>query len=70
MVAKRRSRLVVDRLGALQDKPRQGQPRTISHPQLEQVITRTMRSAPAENHCSTGSSARELKITQTSVVRI
>ena len=71
MVAKWRTRFAVDRVGGLLDEPRPGRPRTIGDAQVEQVIIRTLESAPADaTHWSTRSLARELGMSQAAVSRI
>lgn len=71
MVAKWRSRFVVNRLDGLLDEPRPGRPRTITDAQVEAVITKTLESAPVNaTHWSTRSMAAESGLTQTAVTRI
>jgi transposase len=66
-----RSRFVVSRLEGLLDEPRPGRPRTISDEQVEEVITRTLESAPKDaTHWSTRSMAAEVGLNQTAVSRI
>jgi transposase len=59
------------RLDGLLDEPRPGQPRKITDAQVEQVITKTLESAPKHaTHWSTRSMAQEVGLTQTAVSRI
>jgi len=68
MVAKWRSRFVVDRLDGLLDEPRLGRPRTITDAQVESVITKPLESAPANaTHWSPRSMAAESGLTRTAV---
>jgi len=71
MAAKWRSRFARDRLDGLLDEPRPGRPRTISDEQVEQVIVRTLETAPKDaTHWSTRSLAAELGLSQSAVARI
>jgi transposase len=66
-----RSRFAVDRLDGLLDEPRPGRPRTISDAQVEEVIVKTLESAPRDaTHWSTRSMAAEAGLSQTAVSRI
>ena len=57
-VAKRRARFAERRLDGLSDDPRPGPPRTIDDAKVEEVIVRTLESAPAgATHWSTRSMA-------------
>ena len=70
-VGKWRRRFVEFRLDGLLDEPRPGQPRKITDAQVEEVITKTLESAPKDaTHWSTRSMAAEVGLTQTAVSRI
>ena len=70
-VALWRRRFVEFRLDGLLDEPRPGQPRKITDAQVEEVITKTLESAPNNaTHWSTRSMAAEVGLTQTAVSRI
>lgn len=71
MVTKWRNRFAEHRLDGLTDDPRPGRPRTVTDEQVEQVIVRTLESAPRDaTHWSTRSMAREAGLTQSAVLRI
>jgi transposase len=66
-----RRRFVGFRLDGLLDEPRPGQPRKITDANVEEVITKTLESAPKNaTHWSTRSMAQEVGLTQTAVSRI
>lgn len=69
--AKWRRRFEAERLDGLVDEPRPGQPRTISDAKVDEVITKTLESAPKDaTHWSTRSMAAEAGLTQSAVHRI
>ena len=71
MVRKWRGRFAQHRLDGLTDEPRPGQPRKITDEQVEEVIVKTLESAPRNaTHWSTRSMAREVGLTQTAVSKI
>jgi transposase len=70
-VALWRRRFIEFRLDGLLDEPRPGQPRRITDTQVEEVITKTLESAPKDaTHWSTRSMAAEVGLSQTAVSRI
>ena len=70
-VRKWRNRFALYRLDGLLDEPRPGRPRTISDEQVEDVITRTLETTPANaTHWSTRSMAAAVGLNQTAVSRI
>src|SRR6187200_3323690 len=70
-VAKWRRRFEGERLDGLVDEPRPGQPRTITDAKVDEVITKTLESAPKDaTHWSTRSMAKEVGLNQTAVHRI
>ena len=71
MVRKWRGRFVEFRLDGLLDEARPGQPRKITDAKVEEVITKTLESAPRDaTHWSTRSMAAEVGLNQTAVARI
>ncbi len=59
------------RLEALTDEPRPGRPRTVTDDQVEEVIVKTLETAPKDaTHWSTRSMAAEVGLTQSAVNRI
>ena len=70
-VALWRGRFVEFRLDGLLDEARPGQPRKITDAKVEEVITKTLESAPRDaTHWSTRSMAAEVGLNQTAVARI
>lgn len=70
-VGKWRARFARDRLAGLTDAPRPGQPRKITDAKVEEVVTRTLESTPANaTHWSTRSMAKASGLTQNAVLRI
>ena len=70
-VGKWRERFRTVRLEGLGDEPRPGAPREITDAQVEDVITRTLESAPpAAPHWSTRSMARATKLSRPTIARI
>lgn len=70
-VGKWRERFCARRLGGLLDEPRPGAPRSITDEQVEQVVTRTLESMPANaTHWSTRLMAQKAGLSQTAIVRI
>ncbi|RDI67066.1 IS630 family transposase [Nocardia pseudobrasiliensis] len=70
-VTRWRNRFATDRLDGLLDEPRPGRPRTIADTRVEEVITRTLETAPKDaTHWSTRSMAAEVGLTQSAVSRI
>src|SRR4051795_8981673 len=70
-VRKWRNRFGELRLDGLTDEPRPGRPRTIGDAKGEEVIVRTLETAPKDaTHWSTRSMAKEVGLTQTAVSRI
>ena len=67
-----RGRFVEQRLDGLLDEPRPGRPRTIDDEQVEEVIVRTLETAPPDGgtHWSTRQMAAAAGLNQTAVSRI
>ena len=66
-----RARFARDRLEGLLDEPRPGRPRTVSDAQVEEVIVKTLETAPKDaTHWSTRSMAAEVGLSQSAVSRI
>ena len=70
-VCKWRERFRVERLEGLLDEPRLGAPRSITDARVEEVITKTLESMPANStHWSTRLMAKKTGLSQTAIVRI
>jgi transposase len=70
-VRKWRNRFAAHGLDGLTDEPRRGRPRTVTDEQVEEVIVKTLESAPKDaTHWSTRSMAAEVGLTQSAVSRI
>jgi transposase len=70
-VARWRGRFVRQRLEGLADEPRPGGPRTVTDEQVEEVIVRTLETAPkGATHWSTREMARASGLSQSTVSRI
>jgi transposase len=70
-VGKWRERFRVRRMEGLLDEPRPGAPRSLSDKQVEEVVTRTLESMPANGtHWSTRLMAQKTGLSQTAIVRI
>ncbi len=70
-VSRWRRRFAERRLEGLVDEPRPGAPRTVSDEDVEEVIVKTLESAPAgATHWSTRSMAAEVGLSQSTVSRI
>ena len=70
-VCKWRERFRRERLEGLLDEPRPGAPRSITDAQVEEVVTKTLESMPANStHWSTRLMAEKTGLSQTAIVRI
>ena len=71
-VRKWRGRFAVDRLEGLVDEPRPGRPRSVTDDQVEDVIVRTLESAPPDGgtHWSTRQMARASGLSQTTISKV
>src|SRR5215831_8965897 len=70
-VCKWRERFRLDRLEGILDEPRPGAPRSITDAQVEEVITTTLESMPANcTHWSTRLMAQKTGLSQSAIVRI
>jgi transposase len=70
-VSKWRERFRVERLEGLLDEPRLGAPRSITDAKVQQVVTKTLESMPANStHWSTRLMAEKTGLSQTAIVRI
>ena len=70
-VGKWRERFRKDGIDGLLDEPRVGAPRKITDRQIEEVVTRTLESMPANStHSSTRLMAAEMGLSQNAIVRI
>ncbi len=70
-VTKWRNRFAQRRLDGLHDEPRPGAPRKITDDDIEEVIVKTLESAPKNaTHWSTRSMAAEVGMSQTKVSQI
>lgn len=70
-VCKWRERFRVNRLEGLLDEPRPGAPRSITDKKVEAVVTKTLKSMPANStHWSTRLMANKTGLSQTAIVRI
>jgi transposase len=71
VAGKWRARFLEHRLDGLCDEPRPGRPRTITDEQVEEVIVKTLETAPRDaTHWSTRVLAKEVGLTQSAVQRI
>jgi transposase len=71
-VGKWRRRFVVSRLDGLVDEPRPGRPRTVSDDRVEDVIVKTLESAPPDGgtHWSTRQMAAQTGLSQSTISRV
>src|ERR1700686_193610 len=71
MVGKWRSRFLKTRLEGLYDEPRPGAPRKVTDAQVEQIVIRTLESAPrAQTHWSTRGLAQATGLSRRTISRI
>jgi len=71
-VRKWRRRFACDRLDGLVDEPRPGKPRTVSDERVEEIIVKTLESAPPDGgtHWSTRHMAQAAGVSQSTVSRV
>jgi len=71
-VRKWRGRFALDRLEGLLDEPRSGRPRSVTDEQVEEVIVRTLESAPPDGgtHWSTRQMAKASGLSQTTISKV
>ena len=70
-VANWQGRFLAERLEGVLDEPRPGRPRTVTDAHVDEVITKTLETAPKDaTHWSTRSMAAEVGLTQSAVQRI
>src|SRR3954447_20180800 len=70
-VGKWRQRFLDRRLDGLTDEPRPGPPRTITDARVEEVVTRTLETKPADaTHWSTRGMSKAVGLSQTAIGRI
>ena len=70
-VGKWRERFVRQRLEGLLDEPRPGAPRSITDAKVEEVVTQTLETMPANStHWSTRLMADQVGLSQTAIARI
>jgi transposase len=71
-VRKWRSRFACDRVDGLVDEPRPGKPRTVSDQRVEEIIVKTLESAPPDGgtHWSTRQMATVARVSQSTVSRV
>jgi transposase len=71
-VGKWRRRFVTSRLDGLVDEPRPGRPRTVDDLRVEEVIVRTLESAPPDGgtHWSTRQMAQKVGLSQSTISRV
>jgi transposase len=71
-VRKWRRRFACDRLDGLVDEPRPGEPRTVSDERVEEIVVKTLESAPPDGgtHWSTRQMAQVAGVSQSTVSRV